>query len=567
MPSGEGSTGLGVRGRAIIAFLVLAALFVGSSAKDLFDYKASILQERQAKTRELAEVAHSIVGHFHALQASGALSAEEAQRQALATLEAMRYSGNEYFWVNDFRPRVLMHPFAKTIVGIDLASAANPRLTPLFTAFAEIAKREGGGYHAYDWPKGGFTADQPKISYVQAFQPWGWVIGTGIYIDDVNETVTQAALGRLAVLFVVGLAIIAAILWLDRTLLRPIGGLGATVRLLAQSRFDTPVPEVHRRDELGEMARAIDVLKQSGIERQRLEAEQNAHEERAKAARRQHLMELADTVEASVRDTIDTFHTASTRIVATATTMGRHAGGGSSQKSLNATDASERTADNIEHLRVAADGLVRSVQAAGQEVEQSTAIAARAVAQAARTTETVQGLTDAAERIGRIVQLITSIASQTNLLALNATIEAARAGEAGRGFAVVANEVKGLAAQTAAATEEIATQIGAMQSTTTDAAGAIAGIRAIIEQIGESARRIADSNHAQSESAATIESLVRQVAEDAGLFNARFADVAKMNASSYRSAIRVIWAARDLEQPAETLKTQIDGLLATLRAG
>ena len=227
----------------------------------------------------------------------------------------------------------------------------------------------------------------------------------------------------------------------------------------------------------------------------------------------------------------------------------------------------QRTADYVAELNTALIELSNAVASAGDKVGEASGIAVQAVEQARKTNNTVQTLAVAGNKIGEIVQLITQIASQTNLLALNATIEAARAGDAGRGFAVVANEVKNLAGQTANATDEISALVSGIQGSTKDAVDAIQEITHTIERINGISAEVSDSMSHQKDTTDRIVGVAQQVSGDAVLFKDRFGEVAKSSAASYASAIRVIWAAKDLRRPTQSMVEAVGTLVTTLRTG
>jgi methyl-accepting chemotaxis protein len=554
---------MGLRGRALAAFAAIALAFVLAAVVDLFGDRSRIMADRNEKTRELAEVGQGIAAYFHSLETSGALPRDEAQKRALAALEQLRYSGSEYYWVNDYNARVLMHPFVKAIVGIDLATAQNKRLLPLFQEFARIARESGGGYHDYPWPKPGASEDQPKISYVKAFQPWGWVIGTGIYVDDVEAAFRVEAIKRAIALLVIA-AIMVAVVWLlDRTLLRPLGALIGTVTEISAARLDVSVPAVDRSDELGAMARAVEVLRRNAIARRDQEAKEAA--ERARLDRRRVAMERHSAdLNATVSGVLETLSESAAAMKHSARSMSDTAARTRDQAGM-VTDNATKSSDNLTTVAAASEEMLASIREIGRQVGESAKIATDAVAEAKRTDDIVKGLVEAAGQIGDVVKLINDIASQTNLLALNATIEAARAGEAGKGFAVVASEVKNLAGQTSKATDEIAGKIEAVQGATGRASGSIAKVSSIIAQISEIAAGIA--NAVDQQSSATQE-IVRNVQNASELTNAVTGSIARVStgASETGAAAEVVLTASDgLSDQASSLRREIESFLLQMQ--
>jgi methyl-accepting chemotaxis protein len=250
------------------------------------------------------------------------------------------------------------------------------------------------------------------------------------------------------------------------------------------------VPGIDRRDELGEMARTMEVFKKNGLEVERLKADQQAAELRAAQQRKADMTRLADDFEAAVGEIVGTVSSASTQLEASAGTLTSTAVRSQKLATVVAT-ASEEASTNVQSVASATEELTSSVNEISSQVQESARMANEAVDQARKTNDRVSELSKAAARIGDVVELINTIAGQTNLLALNATIEAARAGEAGRGFAVVASEVKALAEQTAKATGEIGQQISGIQAATQESVGAIREISGTIEKLSEISSTIA----------------------------------------------------------------------------
>ncbi|MFN4311695.1 MAG: methyl-accepting chemotaxis protein [Ferrovibrio sp.] len=267
----------------ILGISVIGLLLVG--AIGLHRLNGVLLEDRMVKTRNLAEVAHSVIVRYHARAQAGELSEADAKRLALADLEVMRYDEKEYFWVNDMGPVMVMHPFAKQLVGKDLSENKDPNGKRLFVEFVNVVKKDGAGYVDYLWPKPGLSQPVPKISYVKGFAPWGWIVGTGIYIDDVDAIFRQLLIANGGVIAVVILILLGLSWIMVRSVSQPLAALTDTLGRLAKRDWDADVTGQDRGDEVGDIARAVSVLKDNGMAADRLQAEIEAERKRNEEAR------------------------------------------------------------------------------------------------------------------------------------------------------------------------------------------------------------------------------------------------------------------------------------------
>ena len=360
-----------------------------------------------------------------------------------------------------------------------------------------------------------------------------------------------------------GVALLA--FFIGRGVARPLGFMTTAMRELASGNLQLAIPGAGRRDEIGEMAGAVEVFKVNAIERLRLEAEAEEAKARAAEQRRADMHRLADEFQAAVGNIIQTVSVASTQLEAAASTLTNTAQK-TQARSSSVAAASEQASSNVQTVAAATEELGSSVNEISRQVLESSKIAADAVQQAERTDGRINELSGAAGRIGDVVKLITAIAEQTNLLALNATIEAARAGEAGRGFAVVASEVKALAAQTGKATEEIGTQIAGMQAATQDAVGAIKEIGQTIGRISEIASTIAAAVEEQGAATQEISRNIQQASQGTSQVAA---DISAVNAGASETgsaSAQVLSSAQSLSSDSHRLKAEVGKFLATVRA-
>jgi methyl-accepting chemotaxis protein len=363
------------------------------------------------------------------------------------------------------------------------------------------------------------------------------------------------------------LAIVFALLAgfaLVRSVARPIVKTTDVMGKLAQHDLLVAVEGGERKDEIGEMARAVQVFKDSMIEGDRLAAEQKAEQEK-KALRQVEIERLITVFESSVTGSLDTLASSSTELQATAESMSATAEETSRQSTAVAA-ASEQASTNVQTVATAAEELSSSIAEISRQVSESNRIASQASTDAASTNDQVKALADAAEKIGDVVRLINDIAGQTNLLALNATIEAARAGEAGKGFAVVASEVKSLATQTAKATEEIGAQIKSIQSATSESVQAIGGIAGTIARVSEIATTIASAVEEQGAATQEIARNVQQASAGTAEVSSNIVGVTQAASTTGSAANQVLGAASELSRQGETLRKEVGEFLAGIRA-
>jgi methyl-accepting chemotaxis protein len=389
--------------------------------------------------------------------------------------------------------------------------------------------------------------------------------------DLANEATMAraAALESLTIYSIATALVIGLVLALNQTVLRVIRGLlgrlTQAMEALAQRNLSVDVPGCDRSDEIGAMARTVEVFKQNAIAMQTLEQEQAIQKERAEAEKHAVMNQLADAFEAEVIGIVRSVSTAAAQLQENANIMNAAAGETNRQSTIVASAAQQATA-NVQTVAGATEQLSASINEIGQQVTSATKITGEAVAQAGSTSEVAQGLAGAAQRIGEVVGLINAIAGQTNLLALNATIEAARAGEAGKGFAVVASEVKNLASQTAKATEEIVTQITAVQNGTSSVVTAIQTISGTIDKINNISATIAAAVEQQNATTCGIARNVDEAARGTGEVSSNIAGVSRAAADSGRVSGEIVQAAIGLSKQAEALRTGVDGFIKRVRA-
>lgn len=458
-------------GMALIAFLSLSV------------NKSYILDAKAEKVRNLVEVQISTLAYFHEQELSGSLSQHQAQTLAMSAIKQARYDESEYYWINDYQARMIMHSVKPALDGQDLSDLEDPNGKKLFTEFTQVVKKDGSGFVEYLWPKAGSDKPVDKISYVKGFAPWGWIVGTGIYIDDVDALFMQEAtkLGALCVVIVlIGLVISLFIL---QSIMRPIQEIRRAMDNIAEGEGDltTQLPE-DGNDQLTMISQAYNTFAKrlrstlesavnlnKGVEQRSLLLQSVANDTQAITAQREKLfqrmsevIEEVDSLKNQVVSAIDT--------------------------SLeNASQTREKTILGQKSIQQT----ITSLQTLARELTQGVG--------------SVEQVAKESQSIGTVLDVISDIAEQTNLLALNAAIEAARAGEQGRGFAVVADEVRNLASRTQASTEEIQTMISKLQSGAKEAQDKI---QASFSQLHHTSEDLSQTDHSLNAVATSVDAIM-----------------------------------------------------------
>ncbi|MGH6978865.1 MAG: cache domain-containing protein, partial [Brevundimonas sp.] len=264
---------LKIRGRvnlltlgAIVGLLLVLALA-------LIELSSVMRSDIADRTRKTVEIAHSIVVDFHKREQSGEMTRQQAQTAALTAISALRYGEDDYFWVNDMQPRMLMHPFKPELNGKDISGNTDADGVFMFQEMVKVVQASGEGFVDYRWSKPGEEEPAPKISYVKGFAPWGWVVGSGVYVDQIDAAVFDAAVsqGSIALLIVLGVGILSWLLC--RSIVLPLSGLTARMRSLADGDTDAPIPSRERSDEIGQMSQALQVFRDAAVAKAKTDAE------------------------------------------------------------------------------------------------------------------------------------------------------------------------------------------------------------------------------------------------------------------------------------------------------
>ena len=438
--------------KAIVISLAFTLPMLALLAWQMTTQQQQAQQARMDATRQHVEVAHSLIAWAHKQEAAGKATREQAQQIALRAVAELRYDGNEYFWVNDMQPRVLMHPIKPALDGKDVGDLKDPNGLALFKAFVDVVRQSGKGFVHYQWPKLGEELPVDKVSYVMGFEPWGWVVGSGVYTGDLRAAARRRAAWSLGI--IVPALLVAGYLFLCFYRVMD-GGLRETRRhLRAMTHGDlTTTPSPWGRDEAA------------------------------------HLMIELRSMQESLRGMVLRVRKSSQEIV--------HS---SSEIAAGAMDLSERTEQAAVYLEKSASSMEEissTVKSTAENTEEASRVArhnAKTAAEGGRVmhdvVQTMEGISASSTRIGEIIGTIDSIAFQTNILALNAAVEAARAGDQGRGFAVVASEVRTLARRSADAAREIKALISGSVEQVQAGTRIVRKAGAAIEEIVASSQRV-----------------------------------------------------------------------------
>ena len=546
--------------------LVLAAFgFLASSGIGLWSLRSQMLEDRQAQLRNLLDLTLSIA-RTDMMKAGGPAS-ESGRKAFLSVLQSTRFGEEKeanYIFAFDYNGVALSH-IDPARIGRNLIELTDANGVKIIQKLIQIARSPSGtGFAGYLFPKGAGGPVTSKLTIVQNVPEIGGFAGVGVYLDDIDMDFYQRVLIEGAMLAVVLAMIAVAGYIIGRSISGPICDLAAKIARLVRGDLDIPPAVTSEETELGDIARAVEVFRKNAIEQKELQEKLNEAGNRERE--RQHHFE----------EQVQKFQTTVTAVVATLTKQVdqlRELAGTLSEAAETATfeaataaHVSASAADNSNAVAAATEELSCSIREISDQAHRTNSVVEAATHEAKRTNKDVSGLANAAEEIGSIVAVIRGIADQTNLLALNATIEAARAGEAGRGFAVVAAEVKELSAQTAKATDAIADQIRAIQTSTGTAVSAIQSVAGKVAEIQSFTGAIAAAVEEQTAAAQEIATNVSLAAEGSQKAARSSEEVSQVAGQTKHQAASLSGVSLHLSDVTSQLSKAVKDFVAAIRA-
>ncbi len=492
--------------RIFLVSIVVVLCFLFALVWLYGEVKESKYDAKRAQLQYLIETTSGILQYYYGQYQSGILSEEDAKQMALAEIETIRYDGTNYYWINDLRPYMIMHPVDKTMFDRNLSDYEDAKGKRIFLEFIDACEETGAGFVDYQWPKPGTTKPIPKISYVKLFAPWGWIIGTGIYVDDVDTEIARLTNGALLVLAVaIGIGLFISFI-LARSVSNPIQQMSIKAQAIAEGDLGQRI-QYEAKDEVGDLAKAFNqmvfqlqqMFNKEQEQRVYLESTIDKYVAFTSKVMRGDLMARIDLggnesrvddplvilgaslneMTSSLQQMLDRIRSsaselsaASTEILAATT---QQAAGASEQSA--AISQITTTVDEVKVISEQASQRIQDVANASQRTVETGRTGQRALQEMLESmglikervegiAENILALSDQTQQIGDIITTVNEIASQSNMLALNASVEAARAGEHGKGFAVVAMEVRNLAEQSRQATGQIKTILSEIQRAT-----------------------------------------------------------------------------------------------------
>jgi methyl-accepting chemotaxis protein len=499
----------------------------------LINGKSQMMADRQVKVRNLVEVAHTTAAFYEKEAKEGRMTMDEAKKGAIGAIRNMRYDKVEYFWINNLEDLMVMHPIKPELEGKKLDQLKDKNGKFLFLEFNKVVTSQGAGFVDYLWPKPGAEEGVQKISYVMGFQPWGWVIGSGIYVDDVDAQFRTDAIKLLLWGIGIGGFVAISLLLLSRNIIGTLGG------------DPSVATAVTKRIAAGDLVTPVD----------------------CSSAGQDSLLGNISNMQTTLRSMIGTITSNAEQVSSSAKQL-LHASEEVADRARQQSDAASSMAAAVEEMAVSIDQVKENAEEAhgisqeagilsqdGAKVIHGAATEMRKISEAVQSSsEIIEDLGSQSDQITSIVNTIKEIADQTNLLALNAAIEAARAGEQGRGFAVVADEVRKLAERTSMSTTEIAGMVSKIQNGTRSAVTSMqSGVSQVsngvelANQAGDSINRIRDGAERVTQVVNSISDSIREQSAAGNQIAQKLETIAQMSEESAIAVTHTADAARHLQ--------------------
>lgn len=497
----------------------------------------------------------------------GKIDEATAKSQFKDFLRSARYeNGKQYFWINDTKGQVVMHPILPDLEKQDI-SQTNKKVFDLFSNFAKAVetKPEGTTYD-YMWPKPGEdkTTLYPKSSYIKPIPNWGWIIGTGVYVDDLRAKAMKVFYFEMGFVAIFAFILMIGTYGAVRMLSRPLLQLSNNMNQLAAGDLKIDVPYAHRKDEVGKIAKAFGVFKTNAIEKENLERQQVELKAKSEADQKKAMHDLADSFDKRTSGIIATLSTSSVQLSSSATDM-KDSSEENVLTSRSVAQAISEANQNVQTVAAATEELSVSSQEIARQISGVAEKSNRSSREAEKTSEEISNLNALADSIGDVVAAIKGIAEQTNLLALNATIEAARAGEAGKGFAVVADEVKKLATETAAKTTEIDERVVRIQQAIRTTVIAVGRILTDVQDIDHATSTVASAVEEQNAATSEIGRNISEASNGTQTVAQSIGTVLQKSEITGKSAELVLTASEELANLSKVLQTEVTEFLASIR--
>jgi methyl-accepting chemotaxis protein len=518
-----------IGGASILGLAILVLLALGQM-------ETALNRSFEERTKQTIDVAYSQFERFRAEEAAGRMTRAQAQASAKDAVRSMSFGESDYFFVLDNALNMVVHPKKPELVGQNVANKPDASGKYHFREMVEIANSEGAGFVAYDYELPDGSGSKQKISYVRNFQPWGWVVATGVLNEEIDAAVSEARTELLIVVLVILVVIGGLISLISRSITGPLANITLRMRSLANGDTHAEIPGANRQDEIGAMAGALKVFRDDALAKAAAEAEKAKADADQSAvvallSDRLHFLSEGDLtrrideeVPAAYATLRSNFNTALDKLRDLITALAEASQSiesGSTEIAAASDDLARRTESNAASLEETSAALTQmnarlrsTAEAAGRTADRTQeAIGTVAVGRstAIEATGAMNRVADSARGIDEVIEGVDKIAFQTRVLAMNAAVEAGRAGEAGRGFAVVADLVSALAMRAEEEAKRAGEQLSTTQAEIREAVGAVSRVDAALEQITESVEQVhqlvdtmASDNRAQS---ATIDEI------------------------------------------------------------